>query len=191
MLIDAPGRRAALRRHVRHAHEQLDTLIGDLETRQDYLRYLRGIAAFRIAAEKALSAVAYPEWFDGWRPVSTVSALQHDLKVLALRMPDMPEIVPPCGESSLLGMLYTLEGSALGARLIARKAAALGFDACNGANHLSVQISAPENWRVFLALLEKAPLFDEDEAGSAASALFRHARDTVKMADRAEEELHG
>lgn len=191
MLSEATTRRAALRRHVHDAHEQLDALIGELETRGDYLRYLRGIAAFRIAAEQALRAVAYPDWFDGWRPVSTVSALQEDVRILGVEVPDMPAIAPPNGESALLGMLYTIEGSALGARLIARRAGALGLDSRNGAGHLAVQTGAPENWRVFLALLEKAPVFDEDEAGSAASALFRHAGNAVKMADRAEEELHG
>lgn len=191
MLTDAPTRRAVLRRHVHHAHEQLDALIGNLETRQEYRRYIRGIATFRIAAEKALDHVTYPDWFDGWRPVSTVSALQYDLRVLTLTLPEMSQICPPRGESALLGMLYTLEGSALGARLIARRAAALGFDASTGAKHLSVQTGGGENWRVFLALLENAPVFDEDEAGAAASVLFRHARDAVTMAERAEEELHG
>lgn len=191
VLTAAPTRRMLLREYVHDAHEELDSLIGDLTTHSAYHRYLRGIAAFRFAAEKALAHTDFPAWFDGWRPVTTAVSLQHDLDSLDLVPPEAPVIAPPRGDSAMLGMLYTLEGSALGGRVIARRAAALGYHATNGAGHLGVQTGAPENWRVFLALLEKAPVFDADEAGAAASVLFRHARDAVTLADRAEEKLYG
>ncbi|GBQ87602.1 biliverdin-producing heme oxygenase [Asaia krungthepensis] len=191
MLKAEPSRRATLRRRVHEAHEQLDHSMGDLGSAQDYERYLKAIAAFRFAAEHALAGHDYPEWFGGWRPVATSAELEKDLEVLGLAAPVMPPIQRPGTESELLGMLYTLEGSALGARLIARRAAALGYDGSNGASHLSHQTSSPDNWRDFLLLLEKSPEFDEEEAGSAASTLFRHAREAVTLVDRAEEEVHG
>ncbi len=191
MLTVSKTRRHMLREHVHEAHERLDFLIGPLATAHDYERYLRGTAAFRLAAESAFENVAYPGWLRGWRPVRTGHALKKDLATLRLALPIVPVITPPSGDSALLGMLYTLEGSALGARIIARRAAAIGYTEAHGASHLAHQTAAPANWKVFLERLEDAPVFDLDEAGSAASMLFRHAYDAVTLVDRAEDVLHG
>jgi len=184
-------RRQKLRMHVHEAHESLDSLIGALETKRDYRRYLSGMAAFRFAAEAAVESRCFPLWLRDWRPVSTRSALEKDLAALRLPSMTVPSLVPPATDSELLGMIYTLEGSALGARLIARRAMALGFDEHNGASHLAAQTAAPANWRLFLDLLEAAPIFNLDEAGEAASRLFQHAHDAMILVDRAGEEIHG
>ncbi|GBR07162.1 MULTISPECIES: biliverdin-producing heme oxygenase [Asaia] len=191
MLTADATRRQRLRAHVHEAHESLDGLIGGLETERDYLRYLAGMAAFRISAEAAVEARRFPSWLKDWRPVSTRLALEKDVETLRLSCPPVSALAPPETDSGLLGMLYTLEGSALGARLIAKRAKALGFDEDHGATHLAVQTAAPANWRVFLDLLEAAPVFDLDEAGAEASRLFRHAYDAMMLVDRAEEKVHG
>ncbi|WP_148301343.1 biliverdin-producing heme oxygenase [Asaia prunellae] len=180
-----------LRSRVHRAHEELDTLIGALETSRDYRRYLRGMAAFRLAAESATDAAFFPSWLKGWRPVSTRVALEKDLATLKLAPLFMSAIAPPDTESALLGMLYTLEGSALGARLIAKRAALLGFTEAHGASHLAVQTGTPGNWRAFLDLLEDAPVFEAEEAGRAASSLFGFAYNAMILVDRAGDEVHG
>ncbi|CDG39156.1 MULTISPECIES: biliverdin-producing heme oxygenase [Asaia] len=191
MLNAESSRRAALRAHVHEAHEQLDHLIGELASVGDYRRYVAGVAGFRLAAENALHGQIYPTWFEGWRPVSMQRSLSEDLRCLGIVPPEMRAIAAPATDSELMGMLYTLEGSALGGRVIARRAAVLGFDTAYGASHLAEQTAKPENWRRFLDLLENAPEFDADEAGRAAATLFRHARDAVKQVDRAEEKVDG
>ncbi|WP_336945694.1 biliverdin-producing heme oxygenase [Asaia sp. HN010] len=191
MLTAGASRRQRLRARVHEAHENLDGLIGALETARDYQRYLMGMAAFRLAAEAAIEICRFPSWLDAWQPISTRVALKEDLATLRLPCVTVPALAPPETDSGLLGMLYTLEGSALGARLIAKRAKALGYDEVFGATHLAVQTAAPENWRVFLDLLEAAPVFDLDEAGAAASRLFRNAYDAMILADHAGDKVHG
>ncbi|GAB6854794.1 biliverdin-producing heme oxygenase [Asaia astilbis] len=180
-----------LRDHVHGAHERLDGLIGALGTKRDYDRYVLGMAAFRSAAETALEIRPYPVWLSDWRPVSTRAALARDMTSLCLLPLEVPEIAPPETGSSLLGMLYTLEGSALGARIIAKRAMALGFDEAHGASHLALQTGAPENWRKFLTLLEEAPEFDPDEAGAAALLLFSHAYNALTRVACAGSQAYG
>ena len=80
------------------------------------------------------------------------------------------------GEAELLGALYVLEGSALGARLIMKSAQALGLGATFGARHLAAQAGDALAWRSYLDLLLNAPLDDAGEATlhRAAAAVFDH-----------------
>ena len=54
---------------------------------------------------------------------------------------------------ALYGVLYVLEGSALGSRVLFERAQALGLSATHGARHLA-QASAIDSWRNFLTHLE-------------------------------------
>jgi heme oxygenase (biliverdin-IX-beta and delta-forming) len=74
-----------------------------------------------------------------------------------------------------VGLLYVLEGSSLGARLIARQASRLGFDESFGARHLALQARSLENWRIFLGLLEAVEPLDMSRAVNAAILTFRSA----------------
>lgn len=74
---------------------------------------------------------------------------------------------------SALGVLYVLEGSSLGAKLLRRDADKLGFDAHFGARHLAKQDSA--SWKDFVARLDQCTAEDLASATEAAHATFAMA----------------
>jgi heme oxygenase len=172
------GSRFALRDLTRSDHERLDALVGDFSDTEAYGRYLEGMAAFRGAIERALEDIDYPESFGVWRPSFIFRQLEQDLEDLGRGVPDAsPAFDLPKDENGLLGVLYVLEGSALGARLLVRRAAALGFSADQGARHLAAQTSRPESWGKFVALLDGMVPAGLERAAQAARATFQAAID--------------
>ena len=125
-------------------------------------------------AEARLDAWAATDG-SGWRPTGLTAALRDDLRDL-----DLPPVTGSglaiADRSAALGVGYVLEGSAFGARILAQRAASLGFDASHGARHLDRQSASLDNWRAFLAELESCEPFDMDAAAEAANATFREAQ---------------
>jgi heme oxygenase len=170
-------RRFALRERTATTHAALDAEVGALTSRAAYGRYLTGLAAFRGPIERDLATRPLPAGFGSWRPTRIDAAIAADARDLGIAPPDPgPCDASPATGSGLLGMLYVLEGSALGARILQRQAAGLGLDARFGARHLAVQTASPEAWRGFCAILEAWPDFDLDEAARSAAATFTRAR---------------
>lgn len=129
--------------------------MGEFSDADAYGRYLEGMTAFRGAVERRLVDLDYPDNFGAWRPNFVLSELRQDLKDLCRGEPDPTQIFSlPADREGLLGVLYGLEGSALGARLLVRRTAAPGFSADRGARHLAAQTSRPESWSVFVTLLD-------------------------------------
>ena len=106
--------------------------MGNFDHPQDYRRYLRGTYAFRQAVEPMLSQGT-------WQVQSLLPELAADLHDLDEPLPQAVPRPALDGPAALAAAAYVLEGSALGARLIQRRAAALGFDATHGARHLARQ----------------------------------------------------
>lgn len=165
------ARRFALRERTAAAHAALDEQVGRLDSMGRYADYLKGMLQFRAPVEEA---VATP--LVDWRPRTLATAIRADLADLRLPVPAAParrELHPYSAcPSGLLGILYVLEGAALGARLLYRDARALGLSDSHGARHLALQAADAGAWRGFLALLERSPVFDLDRAASAALATF-------------------
>ncbi|SMO44696.1 Heme oxygenase [Paracoccus laeviglucosivorans] len=141
--------------------------MGEMRGSEDYRHYLRGTYAFRAALEPALDDA-------GWQVERLLDNLRADLA-------DLGEPVPTAAPAPALhdfaakaAALYVLEGSALGARLIARRAAALGFDERHGARHLAQQTAAPTRWPAFLDWLEQSAAPPEP-ATAAARQVFQTA----------------
>ena len=173
------AKRFSLRELTREQHEELDASVGDLEDVHAYRRYLLGMAAFRKVVETPLTGMVLPTEFGAWRPTFIARKLTEDLDDLGLVEPAaLPPFDMPRDVSGLLGVSYVLEGSALGARLLAKRAAALGFDAGRGARHLAAQTARPESWGHFQAMLEDVSFFDVNAAA-------RSARETFAAAIRA------
>lgn len=181
------GSRFVLRELTRSDHERLDGLVGEFNDTAAYLRYLGGMAAFRGSIERSLAAADYPESFDDWRPGLIFAELAQDLNDLGAQPPhqDVPFGLPADREG-LLGVLYVLEGSALGARLLIRRAAALGFSADHGARHLTAQTSRPESWTRFVSLLDGLPAASIDRAAEAARMTFLAAIEAFSRMDHRE-----
>ncbi len=180
--MQLPPRRDALKQATASAHAALDEMVGGFATVADYRRYLQGIAAFRLPVEAWLSTNALPQAFDDWQPGLVHEELKADLSDL-----DTPEPVvdrpfsPPEGEG-VVGLLYVLEGSSLGARLLAKRAEALGFSADFGARHLFSQARNFSNWRAFSDRMENVRGYDDRAAARWANTAFDYARDAFESA---------
>lgn len=137
-----------------------------------YRAFLANSYRFRGAVEPACAGIGF------WSVPRLLGLLARDLRDLGVGR--LPAIRPPMrisGASAALGALYVLEGSALGARLLLRRAAALGFDGSFGARHLALQVADPTRWRRFLLLLETMADIDRAEALATAEAVFQLAAD--------------
>lgn len=182
-MTEISSRRAILRSQTARQHAALERVVGPMTSASAYARYVLGLYAFRAPVEAALGAHDWGGYgFGAWRPTPIAAALQHDLADLGLRplsSPSVPAILSAptlSGRDGALGILYVLEGSSLGARLIYRDALKLGFSAQRGARHLEAQARGLETWRGFLALLDAAQDLDLAEAVLAANATFEVAR---------------
>lgn len=171
----------ALRFHLRQqtaeAHARLDAAVGEFDSRESYGRYLHALLAFREPIETALGRATLP---DDFKPRDIAQAIRADMIDLGI---DPPGDTQPAARTSLntpsavLGTLYVLEGSALGARLLYKRAQELGFTAGFGARHLAQQAGDRESWPKFLALLERHPSSESEATARASIAAFELALD--------------
>jgi heme oxygenase len=174
--MNEAGNRFALRDRTRGDHERLDALVGHFGDGKSYIRYLEGMAAFRAPVEAALSRIDLAGRFGDWQPVFISAELARDLRDLG--RPDVATDRPfllPSDRDGLLGVLYVLEGSSLGARLLVRRAAAIGFNAEHGARHLVAQTARPQAWAQFITLLDSVSPAGMERAIEAARATFATA----------------
>lgn len=180
------ARRQFLRERTGPIHQQLDDCVGEFNDLPAYLRYTKGMLTFRRPIEQRLADTAMPAWFAGFQPNYLAAALERDLVALGEELPDgqaaktgFPALVEA---GALLGTLYVLEGSTLGAKLLVRRAAALGLHETTGAGHLKKQSSDLGNWNAFAALLDSAEDVDDEKMAQAAMATFAHALDAFEKA---------
>jgi heme oxygenase len=140
---------------------------GMLSGRPGYSRYLQATLLARSSVEVRLAANGVADLYPMWPSRQIRHLVEEDLADL--------EPTTPChireGNSSsmspgaMLGALYVLEGSALGARVIARRVEGIGMGPTFGARHLAQQSAEPTAWPTFLELLEATTLTaveDED-----------------------------
>lgn len=178
------AKRFALRELTRAQHEKLDASVGELNSQDAYRRYIKGIAAFRNTVEAPIVSTVLPASFGSWRPTLIGAELKDDLRDLGLDQPGvLTGFEMPRDVSGMLGVFYVLEGSSLGARLLARQAAALGFEAGHGARHLAAQTANPESWGGFQAILEGISSFDVNTAAQSAGRTFEVALEAFSKAD--------
>ncbi len=177
-----PPRRNALKEATASAHEALDTLVGSFATVADYRRYLAGMAAFRLPVEDWLSGTRLPAAFEDWQPGLVRDELKADLADLDAPEPVMDRpFTPPEGEG-VVGLLYVLEGSSLGARVLAKRAEAIGFSADFGARHIFSQARNFSNWRAFSDRMENVRGYDDRAAARWANTAFDYARNAFESA---------
>src|SRR5690349_18947788 len=130
------GRRFELREKTRDAHERLDHAVGKFATLDEYRWYIAGLWSFRRLMDCRLRDVAWPsKW--RWRPTPVSDVIAQDAADLGL-VPTRPNEIAcyPKNSNALLGELYVLEGSTLGARILRQRAALLGLHEAYGARHL-------------------------------------------------------
>lgn len=158
--------RTHLRHATAHAHARVDSLLASgFGTVDEYAAYLRAMHRF-------LSAVASvrPSPATGLH----LARLQGDMAVLGVS--PLPIARPPAlpdGDAEWLAWRYVFEGSSLGARVLVRHAAGLGYTAAHGASFLATHAQA-DGWPALLHTLETLePTPDElDRMGDAGNAAF-------------------
>lgn len=171
-------RRFILRDRTSQAHASVDKLVGSFDTPDDYLRYLQGMASFRIPLEASLAAAHWPAHWDYWRPSTIGAAIRSDIHDLGDGQPEPGhgDVAPvPASEEALLGTLYVIMGSNLGAQILYKRAQAIGFTEDHGARHLAIQAGGIGDWRAFLALLDNVGALDMDAVVDAALLTFGSA----------------
>lgn len=173
------GRRTRLRNATTAAHRRLDSFVeeaGFLSARDNYLAYVSATWRARRPLERMLDAASAVEIYTAWPRRRISDALAADLRDLSAPPPEEPP--PPrasaATSAAILGTLYVLEGSALGARLLGGRVGAIGMGPDHGARHIARQAEDPRAWGRFVEVLETTPMnaADEDLCVEAARAAF-------------------
>ena len=171
--------RSALRSHTADQHQKLDDAVGAFDTSEGYARFVRQSHRFRAATENAM-----PRSVD-WTVIPLAGLLANDLDDLGEAAEEQVQFpVAPADPNYWLGVAYVLEGSALGARLLVRRAEALGFSGRHGARHLAKQAETGSRWRDFQAQLDAAPVAAHQAMLAGAAAAFDFALSIYAANDR-------
>ncbi len=120
----------SLRHHLRSAtaalHERVDAYFAQFLQQGDkgYERFLLSSASAILPLEDALDKAGVSAVLPDWDERSRSAALKSDLAELSLAPPVVDGVAGlplPSDEAYLFGVLYVLEGSRLGARVISRE----------------------------------------------------------------------
>jgi heme oxygenase len=168
--------RSRLRAATADLHTELDTGLAPLIEHGDagYARFLLRTAAALLPLEQALERANVATLLPDWSLRSRTQAIRVDLAELMLC--DPPQLPQPeiRGEASKFGMLYVLEGSRLGSRLLLREAQARLSPAVRAATRYLSHGQGQPLWPTFLQRLETSPNVrrDPEQAAQGARAAF-------------------
>ena len=176
--------RFILREQTNDVHARLENAVGEFTNAETYIRYLQGMMIFRERVERELASAAASATIDGWTPGEIAPLLRQDLEDLGRITPEaVSGLDLPNDRQGLLCVLYVLEGSGLGARLLTRRAEKLGYSPSFGARHLASQISRADSWNSLLGLLDEIATSDIDRTVQAARMTFKVAIDVFERQD--------
>ena len=170
-ITTSSGLRDSLREATASAHRELDAQFAafDITSRRGYRRFLEASAAALWPLEAALDQGGVTRIFVDWPERSRRAAIAADLDRVGGSVRPLAE-VRPLNRNGMLGTMYVLEGSRLGAkyllRMIAQSADPLVAEA--GA-YLSHGAGRPL-WRSFLDRLQREAMTADDEAEAIAGA---------------------
>ena len=169
--------RTYLRAATSNLHSMLDDQLGPLITQGDtgYAKFLSCSAAALLPIERALGEAGVAAVLPDWPQRSRSEALRLDLSALSLPEPSSPPSAKIGGRAFQLGMVYVLEGSRLGARLLLREAQfTLGPAARAAVRYLAHGQGLPL-WPTFLHRLEASPdaRREPEQAAAGARAAFQ------------------
>lgn len=179
-----PGLRERLRAATASAHARLDARMAEgFPDDGAYRAYLQGMHAFIASLLSAVRGQAQRmEWaLPPWEPALAADMAVLDVAPLAAEPVDEPD------RHGALGALYVMEGAGLGARILVRRALALGHDRERGARFLSLHADGEggRRWPRFLAMLDRTGTDAFPDACAAALAAFALAQRCFERADGA------
>lgn len=170
-----------IREATRMSHSRLDVALAklDLAIPLYYEGFLRSQAEALFPIEAALEANGIESLIPDWTQRIRTPALERDLATLNITCNPLP--LPPFGsDAEMLGAVYVLEASRMGARvMLARLAEHPDSDAMNATAYLRHGFGK-RFWPSFLTLLEIHPAAQSDTAGvvhgaEIAFAMFENA----------------
>lgn len=175
--------RTRLREATTHVHARVDAQLGEMRDADHYRAYLRGMHGFLAAVTPGVASHAGAL---GWPAPQWRSELDADLQTVQAA-PLTSQAMTVGNRDAAMGLLYVIEGSALGARLLLRRACALGYEAGRGAAFLHRHADVgTTRWPAFLALLAQwEPRIDAPAACDAAVAGFAVADRCFRRAQEA------
>jgi heme oxygenase len=161
-------------------HARLDATLGahDLGTVPGYRRFLEINAAALLPLERSLERAGVRALLPDWNDRARTAAILTDLASLGRRAAplDAPKLD---GRAALLGSLYVLEGSRLGAAYLLRTVKTCSDPLISGTTAFLGHGAGRQFWPHYLAALEAhADELAEDDlvrAARAAFDLFAHA----------------
>ena len=179
--------RDLLRQSTAHAHAVVDqrfgALIGDDISR--YAEFLLASAEAILPLEDALTQAGASRILPDWGARKRAQALRDDLDTIGEKPQRRSAVDGIGGEAHQFGMLYVLEGSRLGARILLRGAQASADPRVRAATRYLRHGEGQRFWPTFLSRLESSDAVrsapSETVAGAqAAFALFAGAGDGAR-----------
>lgn len=163
--------RRRLQRETAQLHDMLDGLAesrGWFESRAGYGRWLAGTYTFHVRVAEALAGVA-PDLVKAQR----LQRLAEDVVALGEtpRLIGRAQPIQIADRIEALGVAYVTEGATLGARVLTKRAEALGLGCAAGGRYLSVEARDLTSWGLMLAVLDEARLDEFDVARVAAASV--------------------
>lgn len=158
----AVSRRFALKAATDAAHARVEEVIrsaGMFASVDGYRCYVAATLEMRRHYETLLDMNGADTFWPDWPRRRIAGVVARDLADLGGAPPaDDPVPGNLLSRGELLSVMYVLEGSSLGARLLVRIAGDLGLTAGYGARHLHAQARDTGAWRSFVDLLESSPV---------------------------------
>jgi heme oxygenase len=170
-------RRSLLRTSTAESHRDLETAIDKrdfFKSPDGYRDYILRLDLFYRCFCSSMSA-GHVDLLSRWRLLDHRTWLAEDIAYLGLRpnvtQQDVSALLRLERQGCAYGASYVVLGSALGARLLTARAAALRFTNHAGGTYLSSQASS-DQWRGFLADLEAHVDLPADDLLAGAEATF-------------------
>jgi heme oxygenase len=165
--------RGRLRTATAAAHARLDAQLGRLDLRRlrDYRGFLEMHAAVVPPLEAALARSGVERLFPDWAVRSRTNALRDDLFCLG-GTERAASVVPRLDEAGILGAMYVLEGSRLGARFLLRTVLDSDDPAVTGATEYLRHGEGLPLWPSFLALIERHAGAPDDASRAIGAARY-------------------
>ncbi|MDN3274029.1 biliverdin-producing heme oxygenase [Frankia sp. RB7] len=155
------------------AHRELDAQMSafDLATFSGYRRFLQASAGALLPLEAALVEAGVARMFPDWPERARSAAITADLVRLG-KDANATVSVLPLTPSGMIGAMYVLEGSRLGAKFLLKTVADTADPRIGEATAYLSHGAGHRLWQSFLAKLASEQTCDEDEVIEAARSAF-------------------
>ncbi|WEK56636.1 MAG: biliverdin-producing heme oxygenase [Candidatus Brevundimonas phytovorans] len=139
----------------------------DLTRHADYAAFLQAQASAFMGVEGALDGAEAGAYLPDWPERRRSAALRSDLSLMGLALPEPASVTPFRGEAEILGAIYVLEGSRLGAAVLIRSVS-------ENLPRSFLSSGNPAAWRALASVLDERLSSPDrfDRAASAACSVF-------------------